>query len=89
MTLGLFTAIPLLHGRDGIPIRASGLADLISHSDSVSESAGLAASAGDGAIGDSIGTIITLFITTADISRAAEPSTTAAISIAEAVAAAK
>src|SRR5208337_52939 len=65
ITRGWITAIPSWLGRDGIRIREFGLAARISISESASESAGTAALAGAGAIGDSIGITDTQGITAA------------------------
>src|SRR5277367_4455800 len=75
--------IPSWPGRDGIRIQESGLADLISRSDSALESAGSADLDGDGDIGDLTGTTITQCLTTADIFRAAGRFITATTSGAE------
>jgi hypothetical protein len=61
---GMFTDIPWWRGRDGMRTRAFGLADPISHSEWVLELDGGAGLDGDGAIGDSTGTTITLCLTT-------------------------
>src|SRR5208337_3056053 len=72
ITRGWFTAIPSWLGRDGIRIREFGLAARISISESASESAGTAALAGAGAIGDSIGITDTQGITAAGTTPEAE-----------------
>jgi hypothetical protein len=63
MILGWFTDIRWWPGRDGIRIRESGLADLISHSESALESGGGAGLDGDGVIGDSTGITTTRDLT--------------------------
>lgn len=82
MTRGWCMDIRSWHGRDGIRIPGSGLADRIFHSDSVLASAGLAVLDGDGVIGVSTGVTITSCSITAAISPGAERFTTAAIIIA-------
>src|SRR5271157_4163289 len=72
ITPGWFTDIPSWLGRDGIRIPESGLAVRISISESASESAGTAALAGAGAIGDSIGITDTRCMAAAGITRTAE-----------------
>src|ERR1700722_8051724 len=64
MIRGWFTDIPWWRGRDGTRIPESGLAAHTCRAESVSESVGTAALDGDGAIGDSIGIIITQSSTT-------------------------
>ena len=70
------------HGRDGIRILESGLADRFSRLASALESAGSAALDGDGGIGDSTGMAGTRFMAAPGISREAGRSITAAISTA-------
>jgi hypothetical protein len=60
---GTFTDIPLWRGRDGMRIPGFGLGDRIFHSGSALELGGGAVLDGDGGIGVSIGTTITLCLT--------------------------
>jgi hypothetical protein len=81
---GWFTDIPSWRGRVGIRILGFGLAARTFRLELASESASSEVLDGAGVIGDSTGTIITSFITTAGTSRGAMCFTTGTISTEEA-----